>query len=83
MHRLTIVRLFCFLTAGWLLFGAAPASVAKSPSVLYLTWIHDPCTTMTVQWHTSSDETMSQVEYRKTGESEWQTQDGIYAPLPN
>lgn len=52
----------------------------KAPDVLYLTWMHDPSTTMTVQWH--SKEADSQVSYRKVGESEWQVKEGVFNPLP-
>ncbi len=38
------------------------------PDALYLTWIDDPCTTMTIQWHTVADETRGKdVYYRKAG----------------
>jgi hypothetical protein len=54
----------------------------NSPSVLYLTWMHDPTTTMTIQWHTTDEDTASQIAYRKKGEVEWQLKEGIYALLP-
>ncbi len=62
-------------------FIASPAE-AKGPSVLYLTWMHDPTTTMTVHWHTTSSDPMTQIAYRKQGEKEWQTKDGTYAHVP-
>jgi hypothetical protein len=52
------------------------------PSVLYLTWMHDPTTTMTVQWHTTDKDLVSKVSYRKIGAQDWQVKGGIYAPLP-
>lgn len=53
----------------------------QTPSVLYLTWMHDPSTTMTVQWHSKVTEPLSKVLYRKVGESEWQEQEGVYTEL--
>lgn len=29
---------------------------AKEPEVVYLTWVNDPCTTMTIQWQTAKGE---------------------------
>ncbi len=43
---------------------------AKVPSALYLTWLHDPTHTMTVQWHNEDGEN-TQVYYQKEGESTW------------
>ena len=60
----------------------ANVAEAKGPSVLYLTWMHDPTTTMTVQWHTTSSDATTQVSYRRIGEKEWQMKEGIYALVP-
>jgi acid phosphatase type 7 len=43
--------------------------------------MHDPATTMTVQWHSKPSETLSQVLYRKAGRESWHTQEGIYTEL--
>jgi len=59
------------------LFCACPA-FAQNPSVLYLTWIHDPTSTMTVQWHTEQTDPESCVRYRKQGESTWLNREGSY-----
>jgi hypothetical protein len=56
--------------------------VENAPSVLYLTWMHDPTTTMTVHWHTTDEDQTSQVAYRKKGESQWQFKEGIYGTPP-
>lgn len=64
------------------LSSEAHAALGKSPSVLYLTWMHDPTTTMTVQWQTDDSDRVSTVLYRKLGEAEWQSQEGIFAPIP-
>ncbi len=65
-----------------MLSGSVPIPKAQSPSVLYLTWMHDPSTTMTVQWQTTDKDRISQVFYRKMGEKEWQLREGIHAELP-
>jgi len=57
-------------------------ALEKAPSVLYLTWMHDPTTTMTVHWHTTNKDRTSQVAYRKKGEGQWQFKEGIYGALP-
>lgn len=72
-----MIKLLCFLL--WI--GSPSIAEAKGPSVLYLTWMHDPSTTMTVQWHTTSSDPLSQVFYRKKGEKEWLTKEGMYAQV--
>ena len=57
------------------------AAKVGAPSVLYLTWMDDPATTMTIHWHTSDKDRVSQVAYRKKGESEWLFKEGISALL--
>jgi len=66
---------------GFLSMGAAREK-ENAPSVLYLTWMHDPTTTMTIHWHTINKDPISQVVYRKKGETEWQLKGGIYALVP-
>jgi acid phosphatase type 7 len=70
----------------FMLMGCTSLALARekenSPSVLYLTWMHDPTTTMTIQWHTTDADGASQVAYRKKGEAEWQLKKGIYTLLP-
>jgi hypothetical protein len=51
-------------------FGSALCSTpSNDPSIVYLSWMHDPCHTMTVQWHTSKNERTSKISYQKSGES--------------
>ncbi len=69
------------LVLGWIYLGGASFAEALSPSVLYLTWMHDPTTTMTVQWHTKEDAPASRVFYRKMGEESWQEQGGVYTKI--
>lgn len=52
-----------------------------SPTVLYLTWQHDPTKTMMIHWHTV-DDADTWVEYRKIGERAWEIQEGIAVRLP-
>ena len=82
MHNslLTIVlRAIYLVVAGFPLFGAAVLfAEERPPSVLYLTWMHDPSTTMTVQWHTALEEVATEVLYRRVGESQWRVQEGVY-----
>jgi acid phosphatase type 7 len=62
---------------------SAKTEGASAPSVLYLTWMHDPSTTMTVHWQTSNKKGLSQVAYRKAGEEAWCFSEGIHTPLPH
>lgn len=73
-------KLFIFFFVGFLLVSAT-LTKEKSLSIVYLTWMHDPTTTMTVQWHSSDQAPSSQVLYRKMGEAEWRKKEGIYDAL--
>src|SRR5689334_20100273 len=53
----------------------------SSPSVLYLTWQHDPTTTMMIHWHTARED-QAQVVYRVFGERAWELQEGMSVHLP-
>lgn len=48
---------------------------AQVPSALYLTWLHDPTHTMTVQWHNEDGEN-TQVYYQKEGKTTWLAKSG-------
>jgi hypothetical protein len=54
---------------------------AGTPSALYLTWLHDPTSTMTVQWHTGEKDQESVVYYQKQGEREWLRERGKEHPV--
>jgi hypothetical protein len=43
--------------------------------------MHDPTTTMTVQWHSREDAPVSRVFYRKMGEEGWQERGGVYTKI--
>lgn len=51
-------------------------------SALYLTWYDDPCTTMTLQWHTPLDSPQDQV-FLQGPDGNWQTLQGTSRPLEN
>src|SRR3990167_4226 len=55
------------------------AKEGKAPSVLYLTWMHDTTTTMTVQWHTLKKKAPAEIAYRKIGSGRWKEQSGLCA----
>jgi hypothetical protein len=76
-----MIKIFYLLAIGFLL-GSVNKIEAKAPSVLYLTWMHDPTTTMTIQWHTTTSDPLSHVEYRKKGMKEWQQKEGVYTLVP-
>lgn len=76
--RLCCKSVFCLLL-GFLLIGAQ--TKARAPSIVYLTWMHDPTTTMTIHWQTTDKDLISKIEYRKKGDEQWQVKDGIYAAL--
>jgi hypothetical protein len=61
-----------------------PCFADLASRTLYLTWIHDPQTTMTLQWITPLQQVNSHVDYQAIGDSEWQSQKGSSFPLfPN
>ncbi len=54
--------------------------------LIYLTWTHDPCSSMTVQWISSTEETETTLLYQKDGEAAgnngWKIAYGSCLPLP-
>lgn len=42
-----------------------------SPSILYLSWVDDPSTSMLIQWHAKQKMPMESIAVRKVGESKW------------
>ncbi len=78
-----ILRFLGLILVGCFSFGATRIDDRlKAPAILYLTWMHDPSTTMTVQWHSKDIDSISQVSYRKVGESDWQVKEGVFNALP-
>ena len=54
------------------------------PVGLFLTWQHDPTTTMTIDWHTRPDEERpSEVRYWADGTQAMQTKSGDARPFPH
>ncbi|RMG50327.1 MAG: metallophosphoesterase family protein [Acidobacteria bacterium] len=56
-------------------------SALFDPPAVYLTWRHDPTSTMTILWHTSS-ESDDVVQYRRSDEPAWHMVMGAHHPLP-
>lgn len=52
----------------------------KTPSSLYLTWMHDPTSTMTVQWHSGNEKCA--LFYRMEGEENWSEIKGFSHLVP-
>ncbi len=52
------------------------------PKAVYLTWQHDPCTTMTVQWLSDLTQESNDLWYQKEGQEEWHIALGNHSPLP-
>ena len=48
----------------------------ESPSALYLTWVHDPATTIVVNWQTAKNERDTLLKYRVAGGGEWRHSQG-------
>jgi hypothetical protein len=63
-----------FLLCSWLVG-------AEAPSVLYLTWVGDPTSTMVLNWQTPKKETSSFVEYREAGSEKWLQGEGTVRRL--
>ncbi len=56
---------------------------AFQPATLFLTWQHDPTTTMTVQWVGTQGETSdTRISYAATKDGQWQTQETTPKPYP-
>jgi hypothetical protein len=54
----------------------------RRPPALYLTWQHDPTTTMTVHWHGDDPAETARVNYRTAGSNAWQVATGSSTGLP-
>lgn len=67
-------KIYIFILVWGLLVGGR--LFAEAPSILYLSWVHDPTSTMTVRWHTSKKKRGSELFYQKKGEQNWSRQIG-------
>jgi len=54
---------------------------AKDATVVYLSWIEDPCHTMTIQWHSERNDRSCKVFYQKAGSLECESKVGTNTPL--
>lgn len=54
-------------------------AAAKEPDVIYLTWVDDPTTTMTVVWHGRD---ASRVMFHPLGESQWMSVEPVSHTVP-
>lgn len=52
------------------------------PIAIYLTWQHNPSTTMTIQWLSDLKSEEDLVEYKAIGDLEWQKKEGIHSQMP-
>jgi hypothetical protein len=68
--------ILCLLVLFSPLCAAKPSFSPPHLNPVYLTWTHNPATTMTVMWHTSYQDTPSEIFYKKPNDTTWQTQTG-------
>lgn len=66
------VRATVALACLWLAVMDAPACRAQDLTGLYLTWEHDPATTMTINWVNLYPKNTLKVFWRQAGTEEWQ-----------
>ncbi len=52
------------------------------PETVFLTWQHDPTTTMTIDWHVVDENRPSTIEYRRIGSSDWKKENGEMFSFP-
>jgi hypothetical protein len=75
-HLVAAIFVFCALFIGIVGEGAEPLAI-------YLTWQHDPTTTMTVQWITPQNCPGDDIiEYQKTSSCSWKRLQGAHETLP-
>ena len=70
--------LFCFIFFSFVL----QAEIRNEPIAVYLSWQHDPTTTMTVQWVSPLDQENDEIFYRQNGDKSWQIAVGSHSPFP-
>lgn len=81
-HRYCLSCFSAFFICIWS-FSLIPFSAAAStPIAVYLSWVADPSSTMTIQWITDQNDTNNILFYQKEGEASWQLAKGFYFPLP-
>ncbi len=71
------VLLFTFLIQ-----GVSNIICAETPLAVYLTWQHDPTTTMTVRWISTKDQENDILEYKKKeSNTSWKRATGFHEPF--
>lgn len=67
-----------------LLFVATSLSAdGYNPISVYLSWQHNPDTTMTIRWITPKSRTDDLVQYKIRGEDSWSDATGSHLPMPD
>ena len=61
------------------------SGVPFDPAAIFLTWQHDPATTMTIDWHTTPEDGQrgSELHFRKDGETDWKVTHGNWHGFPH
>ncbi len=84
--RQRILIYFIILFAGSAFNDFATAEDLYDPVGIYLTWVDDPTTTMTIDWHTTLDDDDREplIQYKKVGDHQWiEIRDGSAHKFPN
>jgi acid phosphatase type 7 len=66
---------FVLFLSFWALLGA------KEPKVIYLTWVKDPTSTMTIMWHSDEKEASSALSYHRKGDTKMAAATGKSHPI--
>lgn len=79
-----IIRLRFFLFACLLLLSPLAAETQRlfDPIAVYLTWLQNPESTMTIQWITATNRNEDTIDYREAGEGQWKSTTGVHVPMP-
>lgn len=70
----------------YLRFPMPPKEGRNYADLIYLTWVEDPTTSMTIQWHTvknvAGNTPNQEVKYREEGKTTWSTVTGVVKDVP-
>ena len=69
--------LFCFIFFSYSFVGA------EEPLGLYLTWRHNPQSSMNIQWITGKDDLNDAIEFQREGEGQWCKKSGKHMFMPS
>lgn len=81
LRRFVGILLILIMGSGCMLYALLPAT-SKEPVALYLTWQHDPTSTMTIQWITLREQDSSYLEYTAASNNGWHNGTGISQLMP-